>query len=61
MKKIALLLIIVVIPSLVFGQGDPTDPQTKESTWEFDLTPYIWFAGINADISFFGSNGTGRS
>ena len=52
MKKIALLLISVVIPSLVFGQGDPTDTETKESTWEFVLTPYIWFAGINADISF---------
>ena len=52
MKKIALLLIIVAIPSLVFGQGDPTDPQTKESKWEFDLTPYIWFAGISADITF---------
>ena len=52
MKKIVFILIIMSIPNLVFGQGDSADPQTEESKWEFDLTPYIWFAGMNADISF---------
>jgi hypothetical protein len=52
MKKIVFLLVIMSIPNLVFGQGDPTDPQTKESTWEFDITPYLWYAGLSADISF---------
>jgi hypothetical protein len=52
MKKIALLLIIVCIPGLVFAQGESNDPQSKESTWEFDIAPYIWYAGISADISF---------
>jgi len=32
---------ITSIPNLVFGRGDPTDTETNESTWEFDLTPFI--------------------
>jgi len=51
-KKIALLLLIVGIPNLVFGQDDSNNAETKESTWEFDVTPYVWFAGISADITF---------
>jgi hypothetical protein len=52
MKKIVFILILISIPNLVFGQGDSTDPPNEESKWEFNITPYLWFASIDADISF---------
>lgn len=50
--KTKLFLLLICLPLLVFSQNEETGVLEKNNNWEFSLTPYIWFAGVSADISF---------
>ena len=47
-----LLIIGLIAPFLIFSQTDETSETIQKNEWEFNVTPYIWFSGLSADISF---------
>ena len=52
MNKFLFSLFVLCIPIFVIGQNDTADNQTDKDSWNFDVTPYAWLAGVKADISF---------
>ena len=53
MKKHIIYCILFCISFVTFSQTETdTTIENTEDSWEFDVTPYAWFAGLNADISF---------
>jgi hypothetical protein len=52
MKKIIVLIILFCTTSVIYSQNDSKNSEESISEWEVDVTPYLWFAGANADISF---------
>lgn len=47
-----LLIIGLIAPFLIFSQTDENSETIQKNEWEFNVTPYIWFSGLSADISF---------
>lgn len=43
---------ILILSFLFTGFAQETEVEKKESGWEFDLTPYLWFSGLSGDLSF---------
>jgi hypothetical protein len=56
MMKYKLLIIGLIAPFLIFSQTDETSETIQKNEWEFNVTPYIWFSGLSADISFLNQN-----
>ncbi len=52
MSKILLILIFIICPFLIFPQNNSNDIRDEQSQWEFDVTPYVWFTNLSADILF---------
>jgi hypothetical protein len=52
MYKLLLILLFISAPYFIFSQNDSNDIKDEKTHWEFDVTPYVWFANLSADISF---------
>lgn len=52
MKKAFVLILLCCISYVSYSQNDSEINDKANSTWELDLTPYIWMANLSADISF---------
>ena len=50
MIKKSVITLFVFFTCLMFGQND--DSNKQKPTWEFDVTPYIWFSSIKGNVSF---------
>jgi hypothetical protein len=50
MKNKLLYLFLLCIPFLGFSQSE-TIQETQKSSWEFNVTPYLWMTGMSGDIS----------
>ena len=51
MKKIIIYSILFCVSFGAFSQTNENNENTKEP-WEFDVTPYVWLAAVNGDISY---------
>lgn len=52
MKNKLTILLFVCFNCLIYGQNMPDNLPEKESNWEFDVTPYMWFSSLKGDVSF---------
>ena len=52
MKFKLTLLLLFCFNVMAFGQDNSDNLSDKESNWEFDVTPYLWFASLKGDVSF---------
>ncbi len=52
MEKIFVLTLLCCMSHVSYSQNDSDNNDKPISTWELDLTPYVWLANLSADISF---------
>ncbi len=55
MKKNTLILLLLTLPFIGYSQTETQDESTsntKVNSWNFEVTPYLFAAGMEGDISF---------
>ena len=52
MKKIILLISVCCLSYVSYSQDHLDKDDETSSVWQVDVTPYLWYAGVSADISF---------
>ena len=52
MKNIFILTLLCCISLSSYSQDDSDKKEKPNSEWEFDVTPYLWFASLKGDVSF---------
>ncbi len=55
-EKFKFLLTSLFIPFVMISQTNDSTELENKSDWEFNVTPYVWFSGLSADISFLNQN-----
>jgi hypothetical protein len=51
-----LLFISLLLPFVIISQTNESTKVENKDNWEFSVTPYVWFSGLSADISFLNQN-----
>lgn len=55
MKKIFVILFIFCVPILIFSQSQQQN-EVKDTTWKWELTPYLWATGLSGEIKLINQN-----
>jgi len=50
-NKIAFIILVLLSVSII-AQDNDQKKDTDSSSWELNVTPYIWFTGVQADLGF---------